>query len=166
MKHLDLAYERLSDLLDELYWAQFRYELAQEKLPNRSYTKLLKKTQKRHEETAIHLIAIMQKARKTYDGFDIPDSHIDQEWSRIASNGEKERSILKFCLNQDKIVLKQMTALIDDGWLPTAFLSALVAAEFQLKQSREELKKVRKNLKDQPEKVKSKSLIEKLRSRF
>ncbi|RMB60598.1 hypothetical protein EAX61_07190 [Dokdonia sinensis] len=166
MRHLDLAYEKLSDLLDELYWAKLRYGLANEKLSGKPYCKLLKRILQRHEETAIHLIAILQKSKKTYEPFDIPDTYTDQEWAEILKSDNYERSILKFCLKQDKVVLKQMTALIDDGWLPTPFLSTLVAAEFQLKQSRKDLKKVRKNLKEDPNKKSSKSFFKKLRLKF
>lgn len=166
MNHLDLAYEKLSDLLDELYWAQFRYELTIEKLADESYAKILNKNLKRYEEIAIHLTALMKERRKIYEGFNIPDSYIDQEWSEISEKGDEQRAMLKFCLNQDKVVISQITQLINDGWLPTSLLSSLVSAEFQLKQARKDLKKIRKELKNKSDQVKSKSFLKALRLRF
>ncbi len=158
MKHLDISYEKLNDLLDECFWAERRYFNAAEDIQVTEYKRFLSHESVNRNRYCHRIVERMSQEGMEPSRLDIVKGNANRDWIEVkaALENSKPKHLIKECLEQDEVVLNILTGLIDDGWLPVNILEVLVPMEFQMKQSHIEISKLQKKMKKKRKKEKEK----------
>lgn len=158
MDHLDLAYEKLNDLLDECFWSERRYYNAAEDLQVTAYKRFLGHESVNRNRYCHKIVERMSQEGLEPSRLDVIKGNSNRDWIEVkaALENSKPKYLIKPCIEQDKVVLEHLKQLIDDSWLPVNILEILVPMEFQIKQSHINLAKLRKKLKKKKERQKRK----------
>jgi len=160
MKHLDLAYENLNDLLDECFWSERRYFNAAEEIEIIEYKRFLSQESVQRNRFCHKIIERMSQEAKEPSGLDIIKRNENRDWIEVKATLEnnKPKYLIGECMVQDGVVLNLLKDIIDDGWLPIKILEVLVPMEFQIKKSHTDLLKLKKKVKKKKEKEKQRRI--------
>lgn len=160
MNHLELAYEKLNDLLDECFWSERRYFNAAEDIQVTAYKRYLSHESVNRNRYCHKIVERMSQEGLTPSRLDVVKGNSNRDWMEVkaALENGKPKHLIQPCLEQDHVVLEHLKQLIDDSWLPVNILEILVPMEFQIKQSHIDLAKLRKKLKKKKERKKKKTL--------
>ncbi|WP_035336203.1 DUF2383 domain-containing protein [Dokdonia sp. PRO95] len=163
MKHLDLSYEKLNDLLDECFWAERRYFNAAEDIQITEYKRFLSHESVNRNRFCHKIVERMSQEGIEPSRLDIVKGNSNRDWIEVkaALENSKPKYLIGECMVQDEVVLNLLKDIIDDGWLPVNILEVLVPMEFQMKQSHIELLKLKKKMKKKKQKAKEKKLKKK-----
>lgn len=156
MNHLDVAYEKLNDLLDECFWAEQRYFNVAQDIKVTAFKRFLSRESAHRNRFCNIIIKRMSQEGYTPSNLDVVKENSHRDWLEVkaALKNSKPKSLIGECMVQDMVVLNLLKEIIDDGWLPVTILEVLVPMEFQIKKSHKTLAKLK-------EKVKKKKLKEK-----
>lgn len=158
MKHLDISYEKLNDLLDECFWSERRYFNAAEDIQVTEYKRFLNNESVNRNRFCHKIVERMSQEGMEPSRLDVVKGNANRDWLEVKATLEnsKPKLLIRECLAQDEVVLNFLKDIIDDGWLPVNILEVLVPMEFQLKQSHIDLAKLTKKMKKKKKKEKLK----------
>ncbi len=156
MKHLDISYEKLNDLLDECFWAERRYFNAAEDIQITEYKRFLSHESVNRNRYCHHIVERMSQEGHKPSRLDVVKGHANRDWLEVkaALENSKPKLLINECVVQDEVVLNLLKEIIDDGWLPVNILEVLVPMEFQMKQSHIDLARLVKKMKKKKRKEK------------
>ena len=166
MKHLDISYEKLNDLLDECFWAERRFFNAAEDIQVTEYKRFLSHESVNRNRFCHKIVERMSQERMEPSRLDIIKGNSNRDWMEVkaALENSKPKHLINECIVQDEVVLNLLKDIIDDGWLPVNILEVLVPMEFQMKQSHIDLLKLKKKMKKKKQKEKQKRLKQEKKS--
>lgn len=158
MKHLDLSYEKLNDLLDECFWAERRYFNAAEDIQVTAYKRFLSHESVNRNRFCHRIVERMSQEDLAPSRLGVIKGNSNRDWLEVkaALENSKPKFLIGECMIQDQVVLNLLKEIIDDGWLPVTILEVLVPMEFQIKQSHIDLAKLKKKVKKRKLKEKAK----------
>lgn len=155
MKHLELSYEKLNDLLDECFWSERRYFNAAEDIQKTEWKRFLSHESVNRNRYCNHIITALDQEEQEVDRLDVIKGFPNRDWHDVkaALVNPQADHLIEECIKQDIIVLELVKVIIEDGWLPTHILEIMVPMEFQIKQSHIDLEtlKLKLNNKNQQE---------------
>ncbi len=153
MKHLELSYEKLNDLLDECFWAERRYFNAAEDIQKTEWKRFLGHESVNRNRFCNHIITALSQEEQDVERLDIIKGFPNRDWHDVLAALENPQAdhLIEECLKQDMVVLDLVNVIITDGWLPTHVLEVLVPMEFQIKQSHIDLETLKLKLKKEEE---------------
>lgn len=159
MKHLDISFEKLNDLLDECFWSERRYFNAADDIQVTEYKRFLSHESVNRNRFCHKIVERMSQEGLEPSRLDVIKGNDNRDWLEVkaALENVKAKHLIEPCLEQDHIVLEHLKVLIDDGWLPVNILEVLVPMEFQIKQSHIDFVKLRKKMKKKKDKKKVKA---------
>ncbi len=154
MKHLDLAYEKLDDLLDECFWAERRFYNAAEDIQITDYKRFLSHESVKRNSYCHKIVERMSQEGQEPSRLDVIKGTGMRDWEEVlaALENRNPEPLIDECITQDDVVLRYLKEIIDDGWLPVNILEILVPMEFQIKQSHIDLAKLRQTVTKKREK--------------